>query len=326
MPLLTVAIPTYNRKKQLIQTLKNLEAQTNQNFDIVISDNNSSYDVIKAIEDNFSGTFYNKITLYRRSVNVGGDNNIIGLFEHVNSGWLWIVSDDDYEVPTAINTIYSYIKDNSDFAVIQFSFFKYLDKPVNISNIDDYISLLYNKVSKRTGQLICGDFSSALNKVYNVNLLTREIEDAFCFSNCCMTTGIIMLNALKHNKKVHICFDNIIEFGPNFWSIKKVALAACAIGNIDFNITTQQQRRLLYIINLPYRMPLHYWLLPDNHDDDFIEKLYYGFYRYHLPFKEKMDFYIRMKVFSVGFVYKLHLWISKLEHKLKFKKNEQKMY
>lgn len=62
--MITIAIPTYNRPKQLLETLKNLQRQTNQNFRIFICDNASDYDVNTEVKNNFTGEFYNKITIH----------------------------------------------------------------------------------------------------------------------------------------------------------------------------------------------------------------------------------------------------------------------
>lgn len=324
--MLTVAIPTYNRERQLIQTLKYLEAQTCQDFNIFISDNNSDYDVHTAIYSNFNENFCEKITLRKRKVNVGGDNNIVGMFEAIDKGWLWIVSDDDVEKHDAIETIKGYICKYRDYAVIQFSFFEYINQEHTLTNIEEYVNLMYDKVNKNTAIPICGDFCSSLNKVYNIDVLGSNVELAFQFSNCCMTTGLVLLNALAHSKKVLITKGNFLEFGPNFWNIKRVALAASSLGNINLNIEYNLMKKLLYIINIPYRMPLHYWLLSENHwdEDSYIEKLYYGFYKYHLPIKERLDYYIRMKFFSITFIYKIHLYFVNLEHSLRNKRVENK--
>ena len=50
--ILSVVIPTYNRKERLLNVLNILKKQTNQNFLVIISDNNSNYDVEKTILEN----------------------------------------------------------------------------------------------------------------------------------------------------------------------------------------------------------------------------------------------------------------------------------
>ena len=47
--MLTVLIPTYNRKYQLIRTLDALNKQSDQDFKIFISDNASNYSVLDEV-------------------------------------------------------------------------------------------------------------------------------------------------------------------------------------------------------------------------------------------------------------------------------------
>lgn len=321
--MLTIAIPTYNRPKQLIETLKNLQNQTNQNFRIFICDNASDYDVNTEIKNNFTGEFYHKITIYCRNVNVGGDANIVGLFDFVGSGWMWIVSDDDVELDTAVETIYQRISEYPNFAIIQFSFFKYLDKSVELHSIYDYISEVYPKVKRDNAIEICGDFCSALNKVYNLDILKSKITDAFAYVTSCMTTGIVLLKALQYNHGVYICHDKIIDFGEAHWDVMHVSNRASILAYLNVGLDNKEMNKLLYIINIPYRMPLHYWLQPEHHNkiyDRYIESLYYGYYRYHLPFKEKLDYYLRMKLFSNSIIYSIHLKINSIAKRLKDRK------
>lgn len=315
--MLTIAIPTYNREKQLIQTLKNLEKQTNQDFNIFISDNASDYNIEKSISDNFNDDFLRKITINVRNINIHADNNIVGMFECVKNGWMWIVSDDDFEKDTAVECIYYYINKYPDYAIIQFSFFKYLDKPLHINSLQLFIKSLYKKVNRSSAVEICGDFCSSLNKVYNLNKLKDVIGYGFDGIYTCMTTGLIMLYALERGYDVLICTDIIAEFGPAFWNVKNVAVRARTIGDFEFNLSEVDKRKLLYIVNVPYRMPLHYWITNGDLNDKFLEKLYYGFYRYHLPLKDRLDYYIRMKLFSILLFYKLHMFIKNIEYKLR---------
>lgn len=313
--MLTIAIPTYNRPTQLIETLKNLQRQTNQNFRIFICDNASDYDVNAEIDKNFAGDFYKKITVHRRNVNVGGDANIIGLFDFVGSGWMWVVSDDDVELETAVDTIYRRIGEHPNISIVQFSFFKYLEDNIELNSIDDYIDQVYHKVKRNNAIEICGDFCSALNKVYNLDVLKNVITDSFAYVTSCMTTGIVFLKALQYNYGVYICHDKIIDFGEAHWDVMQVANRASVLAYLDLGLNNVKMNELLYIINIPYRMPLHYWLQAEHRsvvNDKYIESLYYGYYRYHLPWKERFDYYFRMKFFSIKLFYWIHLNINKI--------------
>lgn len=320
--MITIAIPTYNRPKQLLETLKNLQRQTNQNFRIFICDNASDYDIYSEIKKHFSGKFYDKLTVHRRNVNVGGDNNIIGLFDFIKSDWLWIIGDDDVECEDSVDKIHKYISVYKDSAAIHFIEDGEYIENCSIESIEEYINKLYSKVNKNTAEIIWGEFANICNKVYNLNIMKGSLELAFQFSNCSMTSGIVLLNALMHNKKVTIVKDRLHYQNPGGWNVKRVALSSSVIRDIDFKISYDLKKKLLYIINIPYRMPLHYWLETEHHNTEelFLEQLYYGFYRYHLPLREKVDFWIRMKFFSNSIIYSLHLKINSIARRLKSRK------
>lgn len=325
--MLTIAIPTYNRPEQLIETLNNLQNQTNQNFRIFICDNASDYDINAEISKNFTGDFYQRITVHRRNINVGADSNIVSLFDLVGSGWMWIVSDDDIELNTAVDTIYRRISEHPNVSIVQFSFFDYLKTDIELNSIDDYINKIYGSVNKRNAVEICGDFCSSLNKVYNVDILKKVITDAFSYATSCMTTGIVLLKALQNNYGVYICHDKIIYFGEAHWDVMHVANRASVLAYLNLELGREKMNKLLYIINIPYRMPLHYWLQAEHHNainNQYIESLYYGYYRYHLPWKERLDYYLRMKIFSIKLFYSMHIIVNKITNIIKNKKDDKK--
>ena len=56
--ILTIAIPTFNRKEELLKVLKAIESQGYyEYYEIIISNNKSDYNVNEWIEQNFKGTF-----------------------------------------------------------------------------------------------------------------------------------------------------------------------------------------------------------------------------------------------------------------------------
>ena len=119
--LLTIAIPTYNRKNQLIRLLKSIEVQNcTEYYSILISDNCSNYSVIEAIEEAFSGEFRELITVIRREVNGGGDYNISSLFAYAKTELFWIIGDDDELLPGAIQLVIKKHISNPNVPVFKF--------------------------------------------------------------------------------------------------------------------------------------------------------------------------------------------------------------
>lgn len=116
-PILTIAIPTYNRERWLKSCLEHLCPQVTDEVRLVVRDNCSNYDV-QAVVDKFRTIC--PIEFYRNRINIGGDANIARLFEYCDTQWLWVVGDDDDLVPDAVETVLNTIKENPDVIFINF--------------------------------------------------------------------------------------------------------------------------------------------------------------------------------------------------------------
>ena len=171
--LLTIAIPTYNRKGQLIRLLKSIEAQNCTNhYSILISDNCSNYSVDDAIDEAFSGEFRELIEVIRREVNGGGDYNISSIFAYANTKLFWIVGDDDELLPGAIEKVIDNYKKYPEIP-----FYKYImngaphtPEDIRMHNVDDLVR------SHKKGYLI-GGIIFVSNNVYNIELLKPYLSD-----------------------------------------------------------------------------------------------------------------------------------------------------
>ena len=103
IPILTVAIPTYNRCRTLEKILNQLEKEKNQGFQILISDNNSSDDTELMVKT-FQKRVQN-ITYARNTQNVGYSENFLKLYEMAKTRYIWFLADDETILPGAINNI-----------------------------------------------------------------------------------------------------------------------------------------------------------------------------------------------------------------------------
>lgn len=104
-PLLTIAIPTYNRSGFLSELLSllmpQLEGETS--VELLISDNASTDDTAEVVK-RFCPENLRFRTL-RNDVNIGADANFLQCFREARGRYLWLVGDDDILVPGCVAKI-----------------------------------------------------------------------------------------------------------------------------------------------------------------------------------------------------------------------------
>ncbi|HVC90960.1 MAG TPA: glycosyltransferase family 2 protein [Acidobacteriaceae bacterium] len=116
-PLLTIAIPTFNRAKYLRESLSTLfdQLDAQPTVELLVSDNASS-DETSAVIDEFQ-TRGLKLRYLRNEVNLGVDANFLRCFEQACGKYLWVLGDDDIVVPGGLNKILRMLE-AADYALI----------------------------------------------------------------------------------------------------------------------------------------------------------------------------------------------------------------
>ncbi|WP_133965451.1 glycosyltransferase family 2 protein [Eubacterium limosum] len=113
-PLLTIAIPTYNRaktlKKSILNTLKYFDKNS---MELLISDN-ASTDETREVVSQLQAT-YNFIKYFRKNTNTGFDGNFLNCFNKANGKYLLILSDDDFLLPGSIESILTALEKEPTF-------------------------------------------------------------------------------------------------------------------------------------------------------------------------------------------------------------------
>ena len=106
---LTIAIPTYNRKEKLIQTLIAISHQLNSyqlsdSVEVLVCDNSDL-----AIENLGTQVDLPKIRYLYNGENIGQARNVNQLFMESKGQYVWILSDDDTLVESAISIVFERI-------------------------------------------------------------------------------------------------------------------------------------------------------------------------------------------------------------------------
>lgn len=104
-PLLTIAIPTYNRLGTLKKSLQIVldDTKGHDEIEVFVSDNASTDGTREYVErlQKKSG----KIQYYRNDENLGLDGNFLNCFQKANGRYLWMISDDDYLMENAVEMV-----------------------------------------------------------------------------------------------------------------------------------------------------------------------------------------------------------------------------
>ena len=161
-PLLTIAIPTYNRVEKLKISLKKVLDYTkgHDEIELFVSDNASTdgtKEYVESIQKENSNLKY-----YRNTENLGFDGNFLNCFRKAQGKYLWMLSDDDSLMENAVDTVLYVIEQNpvmvfcnpcletgQDIGVLEEGGILFLeDKNVFLKSIGIYVtflsSLIYN--------------------------------------------------------------------------------------------------------------------------------------------------------------------------------------
>ncbi len=127
-PLLTIAIPTWNRSGLLEQLLESLSAQhlDPAEVELLIADN-ASTDTTPELVGGFTGQLHPRYL--RHPENLGSDANFVFCFEQARGRYFWLLSDDDLLVPGAVKTLLRHLR-TSDFDLIYATSYPFRHDPV----------------------------------------------------------------------------------------------------------------------------------------------------------------------------------------------------
>lgn len=287
---LTIVIPTYNRPDQLRDVLNKLQLQTNQHYEIIISNNASNYDVDKLVSE-FSLGFTSKITVINKRINVGMALNIIDSFSLFKSKWLWILSDDEYVREDAVDTIYKTITEQPNVGCFNFTLsekFKSWNDCVEIRSIKDLINI-YGKDKSLHGDLI---FIS--NKIFNIDRIREYMGDAFKYVYTQISITIIIERMLEESVPYVIINKRIVDYNstsPRSWRIYEIVLASRTLSDVKFSVPKNTRKELLYILSFDITYVYYLYFVEGTeikNEKYFFDQLYNGLYKYILPIDKRL--------------------------------------
>lgn len=145
-PILTVAIPTFNRNAILFESLAPLLPQLEREAErvcLLIIDNASPAPVEETLAPLWQQFPHVSVRFVRNRYNVGANANILRCFELCDTPWVWTLGDDDDIRPEAIETILRSIETYPD--AIYFNFLagygdlKKRDAPILTRGLEEFV-------------------------------------------------------------------------------------------------------------------------------------------------------------------------------------------
>lgn len=315
--MLTIVIPTYNRKKMLLKTLILLEKQTNKNYKIVIIDNNSDYSIYELIEKKLKKETIEKIEITKNKYNIGLKGNLAKIMTVVEDGWVWTLGDDEEILENAVETIYSEIslveQSEKNIGHIIFSVEsnkkeyeeRYSFQDNNFKCFSEFINYSYNRSKNYTQKNTFKDLPCifiSIN-VFNTRILKNYLGKACSYSYTAMAhifpsilalidqnieikiSSKIILKILDFEKKD--LSENAEVWGRDFYPIM---LGLAIISNLDFKnqISKKEFGKLLEMsVWFPIKMFFIEALIKGKEYKRMYEILYYTNFKYSYNKKRK---------------------------------------
>lgn len=281
MPLLTVLIPTYNRKNSLSRTLDSLQKQQRYDFNIVISDNCSNYSIENEVLSLLDDSFRSRITVFHHPFNVGGTDNIIGLISLCKTKWGWMLGDDDFVHEEAIKSILSTINSSPEVGAAWYTLETTPLKEEKIQSMIDLVSIIDSIKENRNG-----DFIFCSNKVYNIDEIKSYMEIVHRFSYTRIAQCFPFVELLKDHKPILIIRGTPIvkhSGGSPSWDINKTVSGLSTLIDYPTGLSWKKHCEFVKAVMFPPKFVFSCYLrdgqLPWNYKS-YLRNLYSGCYKY----------------------------------------------
>lgn len=211
--ILTIAIPTYNRKEKLKMSLSGvLEQVENLPIEILISDN-ASEDGTEAYMAELCMQYKN-LRYHRNNVNIGPDMNFLNCYEMAQGEYVWLLGDDDFVLPGAVQNIVS-VLEKKPICVFLNSSAVVRENPLKWSK--PCWKELGNKEYENADVFLeeIGILITFLSAFISKTSLVKEINDKEQYSGTYFIQSHIALNVLKNKGKYIIDTYNCLAASIN---------------------------------------------------------------------------------------------------------------
>jgi glycosyltransferase involved in cell wall biosynthesis len=206
-PLVTIAIPTYNRAGTTLgATIESALSQTYENIEIIVSDNCSGDNTSQMLD-----SYGNKIRSLRQKVNLGSNGNYNALLQAAKGTYFLLLHDDDLIDPDLVQACMAAADYGTQFGLIRTgtrmidAAGNYIKEPRN-SVKDNRASSLYEAwLTGASAFYLCSTLfnTQALREIGGLKSKNNLFEDGIAIITISQNWPIINLKETKASFRMH---------------------------------------------------------------------------------------------------------------------------
>ena len=220
--ILSICIPTYNRKNKLDTCLSFLVEdylELEDEIEVVISDNCSTDLTEEMIKEKYPIFFKN---YFKSDKNYGPQQNFYTTVLKATGKFVWLIGDDDFVLPGIVRHLVNIIKNEEALEYIMVNDYNWYPDSNNQTNLSkkEILELVY---SKRLNVSINDFDTKYVNKVID---FVGFISDSFTpiYSNVMLREHWVDVNKLGYeSSKKYKPFENLLSCNANsYWIVKNL--------------------------------------------------------------------------------------------------------
>ena len=195
-PLVSIGIPVFNDANTIKNSIQAIIDQSFQNWELIISDNNSSDETLKIIKECVK--FDDRILFYKQEINIGMYPNFEFVLNKSKGKYFHWLGSDDSRSANFLEENISFLEEHPDFvASCSSKYFGAIDKIQNNNNIN--FSLDQDLAYKRINWLLTNIFQS--HSIFYSVVRTSVIKQCqFLGEHFLAQDWIVDIHMAKHGK------------------------------------------------------------------------------------------------------------------------------
>lgn len=210
-PLLTIAIPTWNRSALLAEVLQSLAPQLTNlpQVEVRVHDNASPDDTPEVVQRFQSSGM--PLDYKRQPTNIGADANFADCFNTARGKYVWLLSDDDIVLPNSLPRLVALLA-KDDYALVYATDFSFHSDPLAEATPDPHgrtVHVLRNRFHFASAVNVSFTFISVniINKDFFASIPHEPIENA-------IGSNLIQLSwalpCLAHGNKFLVVYERVV--------------------------------------------------------------------------------------------------------------------